>query len=63
MKNFWQSKTLWFNFLTALVAIIGEVTNTIPLGAGTMKIFGVILTVGNILLRFVTTQGIGTPIK
>lgn len=60
MKNWYQSKTLWFNILTTLVAVIGEVTKTLPLNAGTTKIFGIILVVGNMLLRLVTNTAIGT---
>ena len=61
MKKWYQSKTLWFNILTAAVAVIGQVTNTIPLSASAMKIFAVVLAVGNMLLRLITTTSIGTP--
>jgi hypothetical protein len=61
MKNWWQSKTLWFNFLTAVVGVVGDLTNQIKFDAKTGAIFSIILVVGNSLLRFLTTQPIGTP--
>ena len=59
MKKWYQSKTVWFNAITALVAIAGELTNTFP-ASKHIEIFTTIVTVGNILLRLITTQGIGT---
>ena len=56
MKPWYQSKTIWFNIVTTLVAIIGQVTNAIPFSENAMKIFGTILAVGNIALRYLSTS-------
>ena len=59
MKNWYDSKVLWFNILTLLVTVIGDLTNTIALGNNTLKVLGVIVLVGNAILRyFFTTTAI-----
>lgn len=54
MKAFWKSKTLWFNVISAAVAlgsggfgIVIDPTIAVP-----------IVTIGNALLRLITSQGI-----
>lgn len=64
MKSVFQSKTVWFNVLTLLVAIIGTVIDSNFLSPNLLKIFGVVLAVGNTILRFFTTTAISlTPDK
>lgn len=58
MKKWYQSKTIWFNIITTAIAIIGDVTKIIPFSAGALEVFGIILALGNVALRYVTT----TPI-
>lgn len=59
MKNWYQSKTMWFNIIGLIVAAAGEFSNAFPSGQ-VAKIAGFVLTIGNIILRLFTTQGIGT---
>ena len=61
MKQWYLSKTIWFNILTVGVAIIGNITQTLQLNAETTQIFGAVLAVGNTLLRFISTGAIGNP--
>lgn len=59
-KPWWQSKIIWFNAgvagLAALEANVGLVQPYVP---GNIYGWGVmLLTCGNAILRFVTTQGL-----
>lgn len=63
MKTIWQSKTFWFNFLTVLISTVGSITNVFTLDAGTLKIMGLVVTIGNIILRTFTSTAIGTGEK
>jgi len=51
MKSIFASKTLWFNLFGGLVALVPDVATKIPEPWGAL-----VLVVGNILLRYVTTQ-------
>lgn len=53
-KPFWQSKTLWFNVITAVIAIAGSLTSAFTFTGKTAAIFTGILTVGNVILRLIT---------
>ena len=55
-KPWYLSKTVWFNVITIVVGIIGQVTDAFTLNAQTLKVFGIVLSVGNVLLRFLTTS-------
>lgn len=57
-KPWYLSKTLWFNVLTALVAIAGSLTNAFTFTGNVAAIFTGILTVGNVILRLLTTTAI-----
>lgn len=57
MKNWYQSKTIWFNIIGLVVAVAGELINAWPTGQ-VAKIAGFVLTIGNIVLRVGTTKGI-----
>lgn len=59
-KVWWKSKTLWFNIITVLVGVIGEVTDVFTLNAQVSKIFAGILAVGNFILRFLTETPVTT---
>lgn len=52
-KPFFYSKTFWFNILTAAWFFIGPAVGIPELSP---ELFGTILSVGNVLLRFVTKQ-------
>jgi len=64
MKKWYQSKTLWFNILTFIVALLTAILDeklfTDPVA---ISIFTFFLTVGNLALRiFFTAEPIeGTP--
>lgn len=58
-KRWWQSKTVWFNAIGLLVAAAAEFTNAFPSGQ-VAKIAGFVLTVGNIILRLISSAPITT---
>ena len=55
MKPFWQSKTFWFNAIVLLVAVF-EALGQLNLSWLNPEIVVVVLTIGNVLLRFVTKE-------
>lgn len=56
-KAWYLSKTLWFNIIAAVVAIVGELANAgIFTDERAAAIFSIILIVGNTALRLITTQ-------
>jgi hypothetical protein len=57
-KPFWQSKTLWWNALAIVVTVAGSTAFQALLPANWMAYDAAIVSVGNIVLRFVTTQPI-----
>ena len=59
MKKWYQSKTVWFNVIMAAVTVSTELSNTFP-ASQHVAVFTTVATVGNIFLRLITTQGIGT---
>ena len=56
-KKWYHSKTVWFNVIGLLVAAAAEFSNAFP-GGDVAKIAGLVLTVGNIILRLITTTTI-----
>lgn len=56
-KKWWTSKTLWFNIIGLAVAAAGEFSKAFPSGQ-VAKIAGFVLTIGNIILRLISTQPI-----
>ena len=60
MKKWYHSKTMWFNVVGLIVAAAGEFSNAFPSGE-VAKISGFILTIGNIVLRLVTSTTISRP--
>lgn len=61
-KQWYESKTVWFNAVSAVVIGLGAVVNqqsSLELPGGVFEVIGAIVTVGNFILRFVTTE----PIK
>jgi uncharacterized membrane protein len=62
MKKWFQSKTVWFNVITAVVTLAGELSNIFPITKHP-AIYTTIITVGNLLLRLITTEAIGTDKK
>lgn len=59
-KPWWKSKTLWFNAAVAGLAALESGANMIqPYLPGNVYGYGLmLLTVGNAMLRIVTTQGL-----
>ncbi len=59
-KPWWQSRTLWLNAVVAcLIALEMSFPLLQPLLPGNVYAwFGVVLAVGNSMLRIVTTQGL-----
>jgi hypothetical protein len=58
MKSVFASKTVWFNVLTVLIAVIGTIIDSNFLSPNILKILGLVSAVGNVILRFLTTQPI-----
>lgn len=60
-KQWWKSKTLWFNAIIGGLAALEASANLIqPYLPGNVYGYGLmLLTVGNAALRIVTTQGLG----
>ena len=56
-KKWYESKTVWFNVLGLIIAAAGELTNAFPSGQ-VAKISAFVLTIGNIILRLMTTKPI-----
>ena len=56
-KAWYTSKTLWFNILGLILAAAGELTTAFPSGQ-VAKISAFVLTIGNIILRLITTKTI-----
>lgn len=56
-KNWYKSKTFWFNVAGIVVSVAGEVSGVFPISKHPQFYAGVIL-VGNLLLRFVTKKPI-----
>lgn len=54
MKKWYLSRTLWFNAIGLLVTAAAEFSNAFPNGQ-VAKIAGLVLTIGNIILRLITT--------
>lgn len=60
MKKWYTSKTIWFNIITTALGIIAELSNTFPV-SDHPKLWISIVAVGNIILRFLTTEPIAPP--
>ena len=60
MKHWWRSKTIWFNLiitiLSAMETAFPIIQSTLPVNIHGVLLF--ILTVGNVALRFISTQTI-----
>mgnify|MGYP001574484141 CR=1 FL=1 len=57
MKKWYTSKTIWFNVITTILGLVAELSNTFPV-SDHPKLWISIVAVGNIILRFLTTQSI-----
>lgn len=58
MKKWYQSKTVWFNIITAALAVVSEVSNIFPMTSHP-KVWVTVTTIGNLILRFLTTGALG----
>jgi hypothetical protein len=56
-KKWYTSKTIWLNVIGLVIAAAGELSNAFPSGQ-VAKVMGFVLTIGNIILRLITTQPI-----
>lgn len=59
-KKWWQSKTIIFNVLAGVVGIAGSLQSDKGIPPNVAQIFGTIVMIGNIALRFVTDQPLNT---
>jgi len=57
MKKWYTSKTIWFNVISTILGIVAELSNTFPV-SDHPKLWISIVAVGNIILRFLTTEPI-----
>lgn len=59
-KGFWQSKTMKFNVLTLLVTVVTFLVDNdfFESNPAAATVAGVIVTVGNIGLRFITDEAV-----
>ena len=57
-KGFWRSKTVWFNALAFLVAVLGSFGYTGELDPGLAQFVLPVVFVINLILRFFTNQAI-----
>lgn len=59
-KQWYESRTIWFNVLSGVVAIATALqAPDVGLNPKVVSIFSSIVTAGNILLRMVTDKSIG----
>lgn len=58
VKAWWTSKTLWFNVITLALQLVNVLTTSTIFAdkVQVLEVLTLIQTVGNILLRFTTTQ-------
>lgn len=54
-KNWWKSKTLWFNFVVLVIGVVEVVTQVYVIPPDVLVLVD---GVGNVLLRFLTTDPI-----
>jgi hypothetical protein len=59
-KAWYQSKTIWFNVITAGLIAIGELSDVFPISSHP-GIYTTIISVGNIILRLITYKPVGLP--
>lgn len=57
MKKWYTSKTIWFNVITVALGIMQVVSDTYPIPTEALSM---IIGVGNVVLRFLTTNSIGS---
>lgn len=60
-KIWWQSKTLWFNTLAVVVfaaQLLLKTTTDLQLSPEILTVLGIVVGVGNYILRFQTNQPI-----
>lgn len=62
-KPWWQSRTVWFNGVSLVVAVAGALIDpSLALDSRVVTGLTVLITVGNVVLRTLTAQPIaGTP--
>lgn len=56
-KEWYKSRTIWFNLLSALVSL-AVALQAFPVPEWALGVLGVIVTGGNFFLRFITTENI-----
>ena len=63
VKNWWQSKTIWFNVLMTLCAFVEANSAALRgiVGEQVMPYLLLTATFGNVVLRFYTSLPINTP--
>lgn len=66
MKSAFKSRTLWFNVLTLIPLLFDAVAGNLGLFQAIVSpkwwpVVMVVITIGNIWLRIITTQALGKP--
>lgn len=56
-KEWYQSKTIWFNLLSAVVSL-AVALQAFPVPEWFLGVLGIVVTGGNFALRFLTNTGI-----
>ena len=60
MKDWYKSRTLWFNVISILLVIVAELAQ-LPDLAAYAPYFAAAVTIGNVILRTLTTQPLRLP--
>jgi len=58
-KPWWQSKTIIFNILSGIIGIVASLQADKGIPPHVAEIFGTVVTIGNVALRFMTDTAIG----
>lgn len=53
-KSLWKSKTFWFNTISGVIGVVGQIQGFLPPPA--LPYVAAVVAVGNIVLRMITDQ-------
>lgn len=57
MKKWYKSKVIWWNIITIVLGIVEVYNKSYPIPA---EVLSFVNGIGNMVLRFLTTKGIGS---
>lgn len=60
MKDWYKSRTLWFNLVSILIVVAAELAN-VPDLATYAPYFAAFVTIGNVVLRALTSEPLRLP--